>query len=254
MDIKQIKDKNNSAKDNFAKLIDNSDKMGGFSPRYELAGFCAFEELLQSAEQPEIKTEIKSVQANSNKIINNPETEIKSTKNSENLNIKNIKNLEIFMQNENLLKLNNKFKLDLSSLDKDDLDFLIQCLNSPDMTLNSLNFSDFQMNFLIPGQTDQVSYRSFNLSKSLFNLIEYSYTSQKPMRIDFDKGSSVILKINAEGKLSAEFLSSNKNMEQALKNSIPYLINKFDTEGIPYKDIIYKDDYKKRNKKKNKGD
>jgi flagellar hook-length control protein FliK len=70
--------------------------------------------------------------------------------------------------------------------------------------------------------------------------------------LDFDGNSSVILKVDAEGKLTAEFISSDKAMESLLKNSIPQLRNKMDNEGIPYKDISYKDQSQKNNRQEDK--
>ena len=83
--------------------------------------------------------------------------------------------------------------------------------------------------------------------------MEYSFKSQKPVRLDFNGNSSVILKMNNNGKLIAEFISNDKAMEYALKSSIPNLKDKLDSEGIPYEEIFYKDNSKNNNKKQNKG-
>jgi len=144
--------------------------------------------------------------------------------------------------------------LDLSSLKKDDIEFFKMCVDNPAMLVSQMNNQDFQLNFSIPGESGQISYKSLNLSKDLFNLIEKAYQNQKPIRLDFEGNSSVILRIDAQGRLGAEFMSSDKAMESLLKSSIPNLAHKFDTEEIPYTKIIYKDNNKKHDKKEQKGD
>ena len=101
------------------------------------------------------------------------------------------------------------------------------------------------------------SYKTTNFSKGVFNIVEYAFNSQKPVRVEMTGNSSVILKIDKEGQLSAEFLSSDKAMEAMLKSNIPMLRNKLDSEGIPYKDIYYKDqpkDEQRQRQQRNKGE
>lgn len=102
-----------------------------------------------------------------------------------------------------------------------------------------------------------ISYKTTNFSKGVFNIVEYAFNSQKPVRVEMTGNSSVILKIDKEGQLSAEFLSSDKAMEAMLKSNIPFLRNKLDSEGVPYKDIYYKDqpkDEQQQRQQRNKGE
>lgn len=102
-----------------------------------------------------------------------------------------------------------------------------------------------------------ISYKTTNFSKGVFNIVEYAFNSQKPVRVEMTGNSSVILKIDKEGQLSAEFLSSDKAMEAMLKSNIPFLKNKLDSEGVPYKDIYYKDqpkDEQRQRQQRNKGE
>ncbi len=153
-------------------------------------------------------------------------------------------------KNENLITFN------LDSMTKNDIAFFKLLSESKELTIQSVNPKDMQvtMTALQEGK-QQVSYKTVNFSKGLFNLIEYSFKTQKPVRLDFQGSSSVILKVNSEGKLTAEFISNDAAMEYALKSSIPGLKQKMDSEGIPYEEIYYKDNNKRQNnkKKKNKG-
>jgi len=151
-------------------------------------------------------------------------------------------------------KVDNKHKIDMDSLSENDVKSIKQILENPNIIINNMNQQNHQINVTIPSEEGQVSYKSLDCSKSLFKLLEQSYKAQKPIRLDFNNDSSVILKIDREGKLSAEFLAGSKAMESLLKDNLQNLKNKLDTEGIAYKNISYRDNSKKQNKKENTGD
>lgn len=98
---------------------------------------------------------------------------------------------------------------------------------------------------------------SAKVSKSLLNALKESQETNKSFRVDFDKDLSVILKVNREGKISAEFLPGDAAVEQYLKSNIPLLKQKFNDEGLEYENLSYrdqsrKDKEEKRNNKNNK--
>jgi hypothetical protein len=160
-------------------------------------------------------------------------------------------------RNEGLIKELSKSKhvtkINLDDFKKEDIDFLKTCFENPSIVLNNINSQNFQVNLAIQNSDGQVSYKSFDVSKGLFNLIEYSFKAQKPVRLDFNGDSSVILKMNKAGKLTAEFISNDEAMAYVLKSSIPSLKNKLDSEGIPYEEIFYNDNKQNKNKRQNKG-
>ncbi|OGI01970.1 MAG: hypothetical protein A2104_01625 [Candidatus Melainabacteria bacterium GWF2_32_7] len=160
---------------------------------------------------------------------------------------RDIKDIRLLIHSHDLLGNDDRFRIIRDSLDNNDIAFLKQLIDNPNAVINSLNNQNLQANLAIPDASGQVSYQSLNISKGLADLIEYAYKSQKPVRLDFEGNSSIILRINNEGKLSAEFMSSNIAMEYILKNSVPHLRNRLDSEGIPYKEIVYRDRNKKHN-------
>ncbi|OGH96384.1 MAG: hypothetical protein A2039_06695 [Candidatus Melainabacteria bacterium GWA2_34_9] len=181
---------------------------------------------------------------------------LKKLTEKENIPVKidKIDDIKLFMRKkEGLRSLDNDININLDYFKKEDINFLRACLENPSMTLNNLNNQNFQAVFAVQNQNNQVSYKSFDVSKGLFNLIEYSFKAQKPVRLDFNGNSSVILKMHNDGKLIAEFISNDKAMEYILKSSIPGLKDKLDSEGIPYEEISYKDNSKNNNKRQNKG-
>ncbi len=162
--------------------------------------------------------------------------------------MENLDDIRLFINSRELYGINENRSIKLDSMTKDDIDFFKLCLEKKELTIDNINSKDATINIMNIDNANQVSYKSLNFSKGLFNLIEYSFQKQKPVRLDFQGDSSVILKVNKEGKLTAEFISNEKAMEYVLRSSIPNLKNKFDSEGIPYEKIFYREQSKKNKK------
>jgi len=88
-------------------------------------------------------------------------------------------------------------------------------------------------------QADEAQ-QTTRVSKALADMIGEAAKTNKPFRIDFDKNISVIIKIDREGKISAEFLPGDKAVEQFLRTQLPMLRQKFNDENIDYKDLNYR--------------
>lgn len=89
---------------------------------------------------------------------------------------------------------------------------------------------------------------SAKVSKSLLNALKESQETNKSFRVDFDKDLSVILKVNRNGRISAEFLPGDAAVEQYLKSNIPLLKQKFNDERLEYENLSYRDQSRKDNK------
>ena len=98
--------------------------------------------------------------------------------------------------------------------------------------------------------------QSVQVSKSLLNALKESQENNKSFRVDFDKDLSVILRVNKDGKISAEFLPGDKAVEQYLKANIPLLQQQFKDEGLEYENLSYrqskKDDEDKQKQNNNR--
>lgn len=172
------------------------------------------------------------------------------------VNINNIDDIKIFLHSRNFFGKDEELKINFDNFEKKDIEFLTTCFENKAITLNIHNGQNLNTHFAIQSSDGQISYKSIDVSKSLFSLIEYSFKAQKPVRIDFNENSFVILKMHNNGKLVAEFISNDKAAEYILKSSIPGLKDKLDAEGIPYEEISYKDksDKNKKDRKQNKGE
>lgn len=145
------------------------------------------------------------------------------------------------------------FIYDTMSMNRDDVNFFLNMVSDGQFSLsvqhtenNNFNVSDVS----IAPSTDV--QKGLEVSKTLINLIEKSMQTQKPVRIDFDNNVAVIMKIDKDGKISADFIPSNNEVERYLRNNIPLLVQKFEEQNLPYKELTYRQ--AKQNKQNNKGE
>lgn len=97
-----------------------------------------------------------------------------------------------------------------------------------------------------------VSAKTVEITNQLASLIEKAQSTQKPVRISFDNDVSVILKIDKNGKVNAEFIPGSLEAESYIRNNISSLKQKFDEENLPYNELYYRQSGKqggKQNKK-----
>lgn len=130
------------------------------------------------------------------------------------------------------------FAMNLRKMTEDDLKFFQLLADKQDLTINNQN------SVVVENADGKTTLSDLKFSKSFMNLVEYSYKSQRPIRIDFDSNASVILRIDRSGKVCAEFIASDQVMEHLLKTNIPLLKKKLDSSGIKYKKIYYRDEEK----------
>lgn len=79
--------------------------------------------------------------------------------------------------------------------------------------------------------------KSVHVSKTLADMLAKAMEENKPVRIEFDNGISVIIKISRGGKLSADFLPSTQVAEAYLKENLPVLKQRFDEQNIDYDEL-----------------
>jgi len=144
------------------------------------------------------------------------------------------------------------FIYDMMSMNRDDANFFINMVSGGQFSLsmNETNFNNFNISDIDIAPSTEVQ-KSIEVSKTLVNLIEKSMQTQKPVRIDFDNNIAVIMKITKDGKISADFIPSNQEVERYLRNNIPLLVQRFEEQNLPYKELTYRQ--AKQNKQNNKG-
>lgn len=155
---------------------------------------------------------------------------------------------------QNILNaMKSDFIYDTLSMNRDDANFFLNMVSNGQFSIGiqqteGNNFNVFEVD-IAPSSEVQ---RGMEVSKTLINLIEKSMQTQKPVRIDFDNNISVIMKIDKDGKISADFIPSNNEVERYLRNNIPLLVQRFEEQNLPYKELTYRQ--AKQNKQNNKGE
>ena len=148
-------------------------------------------------------------------------------------------NFSIASQNMNFVATDLTLDMDSLSISEDDALFFNELVKNPQFSLSStpnelINIGELTSN------TDIKAYKSMNVSKTLFSLIEKSQETQKPVRLDFDNNVTVIMKVDKEGKLTAEFIPGDKAVEMYLRNNIPFLKQRFEEQNLAYNDLYYR--------------
>jgi len=84
----------------------------------------------------------------------------------------------------------------------------------------------------------EISYRGFDVSPKLAELIEKGYRSGRPIRVEVDNDSAVVLKIR-NGQVSAQFVSTDKNAGAALQQGLDDLRNRMLARNLPVGQLEY---------------
>ena len=122
--------------------------------------------------------------------------------------------------------IDNYNRIDMSELKSEDVDFIIGLLRMG--TADSSNYTD--------ENNDELNI----LSEKFLALLRDSIINHKVFRIDFDNKISVIIKIDVEGKVHAEFQTTDEATETYLKNHLHILKEKFEELNVSYGEITYK--------------
>jgi len=147
-------------------------------------------------------------------------------------------------------------KIDYSTISMSDNDamFFANLVTKTDMSMQSIA-GEFQKS-LQPGKIEQVQ-KTAQVSSVLMEALSESMKTNKPFRIDFDKDISVVMRVDRDGSLNANFIPGDKAVEAYLRNNISYLKQRFDEQNLSYGELTYskhkrqeQDEERKNNKEK----
>lgn len=154
--------------------------------------------------------------------------------------------------NSNLSMLPIDYNFDSINISFEDAMFFVNLTKEAQFSVETTQNGNFQN--LIQTQATQniVSQRTVEVTNQIASLIEKAQSTQKPVRITFDNDVSVILKIDKNGKVTAEFIPGSLEVENFLRNNIASLRQKFDEQNLPYNDLLYRQNNGQNNRNKNK--
>ena len=151
--------------------------------------------------------------------------------------------------NERFLDLDfgSEFNIDATKIGVNDAIFFVNLLNQQGSV--SYNVEGDKLNIC------DINNKTINATTSLLNMLKTSFDSKKPIRLDFDRDITVILKLDKEGKIQAHFIPGTSEVEAYLKNNLSCLKQAFDDEEINYSYLGYskhknKDQNEEKNNKK----
>ena len=110
---------------------------------------------------------------------------------------------------------------------------------------NLVQNTDMSMKGIVANINDQVADGAQNIQQNvqvssvLMDKLVESMKTNQPFRIDFDKDVSVIIKVNKDGSLAANFIPGDKAVEQYLRNNISFLKQRFDEQNLSYSQLSY---------------
>jgi hypothetical protein len=148
-------------------------------------------------------------------------------------------------EDTDISELKPSYKYDCMSIDRDDAIFFAKAIKGENYSF-SVNGNVLMENMATNVKEAATVYKSAEVSKTLMNMIENSQSTQKPVRIDFGNDISAVIRVSQDGKISAEFIPSDKVAEEYLKNNISYLEQTFNEENIPYNQLSYREDRSKQ--------
>ena len=140
---------------------------------------------------------------------------------------------------EDIKSLKSSFKYDCLTMDRHDAMFFAKSIKGENYSF-SVNGEVLMQNMATDVQSIEKTYKSAEVSKTLMDMLSNSQSTQKPVRIDFGNDISAILRVSQDGRISAEFIPSDKIAEEYLKNNISYLQQTFEEQDIPYNDLSYR--------------
>ena len=255
--IKEIDDK----KDEGEKLInndfsiDNKDKLPQMTPNMSFGGdgqpFSSFmnnseqengeKKLSSSAKDLAEEAAILSTMAENVAIANKIQSEMTAE----------TPKVKIVTKNDGVKKIDTKtnivqetiVKYDTVIMNEADVEVFTELVQNGEVNLNNL--------------APEAAQKAVHVSKTLSDMLAKAMEDNKPVRIEFDNGISVIIKISKDGKISADFLPSTQAAEAYLKENLPILKQKFDDQNIDYDELNHRErrnQDREQNRKKGRED
>lgn len=136
------------------------------------------------------------------------------------------------------------------TLTKDDLSLLdIQYLKQEVIPGLPILVGSVPFNTIFPeGADGEISYKGFDLSPKLTELIEKGYKTGRPIRVELDPNSALVLKIR-NGQVSAEFVSNDKAAVFVMQQELDDLRNRMAARNLPVGTLEYKYQDPRQNQK-----
>lgn len=150
------------------------------------------------------------------------------------------------------LELSNAQCFTTMKMNNNDVTFFLNLVQNQQMTAQSTQLQN--QNIINNNFTEiktEKTQAAVQVSQTLLDALNVSAKTGKPFRIDFDKDIAVIMKVDKNGKLSANFIPGDAAVENYLRNNIESLKQSFNEQGLNYGELSYSK-HQKQEQEKNK--
>lgn len=139
-------------------------------------------------------------------------------------------------------------------MDNKDINFFVNLVANQQMTAQTaqLNHAGLLGNNGFNEIKTAETQKTINVSATLMDAINESVKTNKPFRIDFGNDVAVIMRVNKDGQLSANFIPGNAAVEQYLRNNIESLRQSFNEQELPYERLSYSKQQNQENQNQHK--
>lgn len=143
-------------------------------------------------------------------------------------------------------------------MDNQDITFFVNLVENQQMVAQNsqgVNLNGSQMFTDVKAEATQATVK---VSATLLDALSESAKTNKPFRIDFDNNVAVVMRVDKDGVLSANFIPGSAAVENYLRNNIASLRQSFEEQNLPYNELSYsrqqkqdqKDNQSQNNKEK----
>lgn len=126
-------------------------------------------------------------------------------------------------------------------MDNKDINFFVNLVANQQMTAQTsqLHNAGFNGNNGFNEIKSEATQKTVNVSATLMDAINQSVKTNQPFRIDFGNDVAVIMRVNKDGQLSANFIPGSTAVENYLRNNIEGLRQSFNEQNLPYDQLSY---------------
>ena len=143
-------------------------------------------------------------------------------------------------QFEYLSSLPVDYNYDSLMMTQEDAMFFVNLTKEGQFSVETAPTGEFKNLMQVQVAQTSVTQKTVEVTNQLTTLIEKAQKTQKPVRITFDNDVSVVIRIDKQGKVTAEFIPGSLEVENYLRNNIVALRQKFDEQNLPYNDLFYR--------------
>lgn len=125
------------------------------------------------------------------------------------------------------------------NMDHNDVTFFLNLVQNQQVSAQNIQIQNQNTINNFTEIKTEATHSTVQVSQTLLDALNESVKTGKPFRIDFDKDIAVIMKVDKNGVLSANFIPGDAAVENYLRNNIASLKQSFNEQGLNYNELSY---------------